>query len=327
MAANDDPRKLARNALLDVLRTRIDRDAPSAAKPFIAKLLTVRDRNMRALALVHRLRRYDAHLAYALLEHLVLNSARRVPAAQEVLLDLTTVRPLVDAIGYRRVRQMYEIAARRGRPAVARMLLSAESAAVREVSVSFLKKQNQAMPEVSLGWRKAHAKGLDRLKIDRLLFDRNPQVVKLLLDNPRILERDVIRIAAMRPTNPENLVEVFRHARWVRRYRVKVALACNPYCPIDIALACVPHLMLPQLVYVATNAKIDGSVREAAEQLMASRRQPVPQPDVPVHRISEKGTIVRSVDGGDAEVQLNLDEIAKDLEQWTAASDDEPASG
>jgi len=325
VAANDDPLKLARKALLDVMRDRIDREAPGVVRPFIDKLLGVRDRNMRALALVHRLRRYDAHLAYALLEHLVLNSARRVPAAQEVLLDLTTARPLIDAIGYRRVRQMYEIAAGRGRPSVARMLLSPESAAVRGVSVSFLKKQNQAMPDVSLGWRKAHAKGVDRLKIDRLLFDRNPQVVRLLLDNPRILERDVIRIAAMRPTNPDNLVEVFRHARWVRRYRVKVALACNPYCPIDIALACVPHLMLPQLVYVSTNGKIDGSVREAADQLMKARRQPAPQVEVPVHRVSDKGTIVRTVDGGD-QVRLNLDEIANSLEQWMAGPEDEPAT-
>ncbi len=318
MAANDDPLKLGRLALLNVLRDRVDRFAPSFVGPFISKLLAVRDRNMRALALVHRLRRYDAHLAYALLEHLVLNSARRSPRAQEVLLDLTTARPLVDAIGYKRVRQMYEIAHRNGRPSVARMLLSPESPAVREVDVSFLKKENQMMPDTSLGWRKAHARGTDRMKIDRLLFDRNPQVVALLLDNPRILERDVVRIAAMRPTNPDNLVEVFRHPRWVRRYKVKVALACNPYTPIDIALSCVPHLMLPHLQYVQTNRKIDASVREAATQLLEARRQPPISGDVPVHHVSDKGTIVSEVDGERGEVRLDLDGIAAELDGWMA---------
>jgi hypothetical protein len=318
MPANDDPVKLGRLALLNVMRRSIDRRAPAAVIPFIDKLLGLRDRGIRSLALVHRLRRYDAHLAYALLDHLVLNAARRKPNAQDVLLDLTAARPLVSAIGYRRVRQMYEIAAQRGTSLVAAMLLSADSAAVREVSTSFLKKENQMMPDTSLGWRKTHARSPDRQKIDRLLFDRNPLVVRLLLDNPRILERDVIRIAAMRPTNPENLIEVFRHPRWVIRYRVKVALACNPYCPIDIALACVPHLMLPQLHYVRTNGKIHKSVREAAKQLLAARRQPPPEPGVLVHRVSNRGTIVREIDGGGLGDQLNLNEIADRLDKWMA---------
>jgi len=327
VAANDDPLELGRASLLNLLRDRIDLRAPAVADPFIANLLVLRDRNMRAIALVDRLRKYDAHLAYAVLEHLVLNSARRNPKAQEVLLDLTTVRPLVDNIGYRRVRQMYEIAAKRGRSSVARMLLSPESPAVRQVATSFLKKENQMMPDTSLGWRKTHAKGTNRLKIDRLLFDRNPQVVRLLMDNPRILERDVIRIAAMRPTNPENLVEVFRHERWIRRYRIKVTLACNPYCPIDIALACVPHLMLPELEYVSTNGKVDESVRAAADELIAARRQPLPQPDVPVHHIGRNGTIVRALDGRDEPIRLDLDEIANSLENWMAPPDEEEPNG
>lgn len=311
--------KAARNLVLATLRGRIDRYAGAEVDRFVARLLTVKDRKMRALALVRRMARMDAHLSFAIVEGLVMRAARRNPQAQDVLLDLTTTRPLVIALGYQPVRRIYELATRRGRVEVARMLLSPESPAMREVHSSFLAKQNDAMPDISLGWRKAHARATDRLKLDRLMRDKNPQVIRLLLDNPRIVERDVVRIAAMRPTNPENLVEVFRHPRWVRQYRIKVALACNPYCPIDIALSCVPQLMLPHLRYICSNGKIAASVREAAEQLLAIRRQPVEQnEELPVHHVSEHGTIVRELDGDLQEVHIDLDEIAAELDDWTA---------
>ncbi len=309
---------LGRIDVLAVLRTSIDRRAPQIVERFFTRSLTVPDRQMRSYALVARLRRFDAHLCFALLDGLIQRAVRRNPGAQEVLLDLTTARPLVDAIGYRKTRRIYELAAHRGRLDLARMLLSPESPAVREVGSAFLARQNNKMPDESLGWRKALARGTNRLKIDRLLFDRNPSVVALLLDNPRLIERDVIRIAAMRPTNPANLVEVFRHSRWVKRYRVKVALACNPYTPIDIALSCVPHMLLQHLEYIASNNKIHSNVRDAAAGLLRARRQPPLEPDTPVHRVSERGTIVREVEGGDASLDVDLDGLASLLEGWMA---------
>jgi len=321
VSKSTEDRKLAaaRNLVLATLRGRIDRYAGGEVDRFVKRLLTVKDRQMRALALVRRMGRMDAHLSYAIFEGLVMRAARRNSRAQEVLLDLTTTRPLVVALGYQPVRRIYELATRRGRPEVARMLLSPESPAMREVSSTFLAKQNHAMPDISLGWRKTHARKTDRLKLDRLLFDKNPMVIRLLLDNPRIVERDVVRIAAMRPTNPENLVEVFRHPKWVRQYRVKVALACNPYCPIDIALSCVPHMMRPHLQYICSNAKIAESVREAAAGLLEARRLPIEAAEeLPVHHVSEQGTIVRELDGDRHEVALDLDGIAAELEDWMA---------
>lgn len=316
----DDPRlPLTRVHLLDVLRARVDVLAPSFVDVFLARALTVPERQMRALALVRRLRRIDCNLAYALLEGLLDRAARRRGNAQELLLDLTAARPLVEALGYHKARRIYELATRRDRVEVARMLLSPEAPSHRQVDASYLAKQNEKMPDESLGWRKKLARGTDRMKIDRLLFDRHPQVVALLLDNPRVIERDVIRIAAMRPTNPANLAEVFRHPRWVKRYRVKVALACNPWTPIDIALSCVPHLMRPQLQYVAANGKIHRSVRDAATSLLELRRQPLETPAEPPTLVVEpSGELVLEADATSPDDDVDVDGIARQLEDWMA---------
>ncbi len=300
--------------LLDVMRSTIDARAPAEVGPFIDRVLALPDRPMRAAVLTERLRRYDAHLCLALLEGMLDRIVRGDTGAREVLLDLTSTRPLAEALGYTSARALYELARKRDRLSVARLFLSLENLAGREVDEAFLKRENMKMPDESLGWRKAHARATDRMKLDRLLFDRNPAVIQLLLANPRIVEQDVVRIAAMRPTNPENLVAVFRHPRWIPRYMVKVALACNPYTPVDIALACLPHLMLPKLRYVAANAKLKRSVRDSARELLARRAQNLADDDLPVHRL-DGGTIV--LDLSEEEVELDFEAMARELEAWS----------
>ncbi len=300
--------------LLDVMRTSIDARAPGEVRSFIDRVLALPDRPMRAAVLIERLRRYEAHLCLALLEGMLDRIVRGDTGAREVLLDLTSTRPLGEALGYTSARALYELARKRDRLSVARLFLSLENLAGREVDEAFLKRENMKMPDESLGWRKAHARATDRMKLDRLLFDRNPAVIQLLLKNPRIVERDVVRIAAMRPTNPENLIAVFRHPRWIPRYMVKVALACNPYTPVDIALACLPHLMLPKLRYVAANGKLKPVVRDSARELLARRAQNLADDDLPVHRLGVGGEIV--LDLSDEMVELDFEAMARELEAW-----------
>lgn len=95
---------------------------------------------------------------------------------------------------------------------------------------------------VTLGERKSLARGHDRELIARVLRDPHPAVMRILLGNPRLTENDVLRLCARRPVASEVLREVFTNARWIVRYPIKVALALNPYTPLDIALQLVPML-------------------------------------------------------------------------------------
>jgi hypothetical protein len=303
--------------LLDILRAKIDEQADFAVLRFSERLLALPDRSMRSLVLAERLRRYDAHLCLVLLEGLLDRANRREPGAAEILLDLTTARPLAQLLGYAHARSIYELARGRDRMGVSRLFLSPETLAGMLPGDRFMERQNIKMPDAALGWRKAHARGTDRMKLDRLLFDRNPAVIQLLLMNPRLTERDVVRITAMQPTNPDNLLAVFRHSKWIKRYRVKVALSCNPYTPVDVALACLPHLMVPRLRFVVSSGRLKQPVRDMARALLARRAQNLAvDGDVPVHRVAAGGEIVLELE--DEEIDIDLEAVARELEDWRA---------
>jgi hypothetical protein len=308
LAANDDPLALLHERLLDLLRLRIARAAPRILAATLVPLLALPERTMRAAVLTERLRRVDAVLAEALLAWVHDGALRRRPGAQELLMDLCLERPLAEALGYDAARRIHRRARDLGHDAVARTLLSHDGAGplpAEEIA------ENLKMPDESLGRRKQLARGRNRLALDRLLWDRHPSVVALLLQNPVILERDVIRIAAMRPTNPACLVEVFRHPRWVCRYRVKVALAANPSTPADLAQSLLSHLMLPELHHVAAAQALHPSVRETARELIRRRDGQPWSVDPPAWRLAAAGD-------EPAEPELDLDAVASELANWMA---------
>ena len=264
--------------LLRVLRGRVDRDAPDALRVWFTHLLGLRERQFREQLLAERLSRFDTHLGFSLLCALLDLAATKDARGRQLLLDLTATRPLAEALGYERTRSIYSLARARGREDVTRLLLSPAGQLQRVPASHAASRENRHMQDASLGWRKKLARGNDRMKLDRLVFDQNPAVTRLLLDNPRIVERDVVRIAAMRPTNPDCLVAVFQSRKWRSRYPVKVALACNPYSPIDVALACLPQLMRQNLRYVAENEKLAAELRQAASELLNHRPGQVSPP-------------------------------------------------
>ncbi|MFN7147383.1 MAG: hypothetical protein ACK4YP_26685, partial [Myxococcota bacterium] len=125
--------------------------------------------------------------------------------------------------------------------------------------------------ELTPGERTAAARGRDRLVLDRLLHDRDPRVIAALLDNPRVTERDVVRIAAMRPTSAAILGLVAGHARWGQRYRVRKALAFNPASPLALSRPLLPTLLRQDLAELAGSQVLTEELRAEVRALLAPR--------------------------------------------------------
>jgi hypothetical protein len=123
---------------------------------------------------------------------------------------------------------------------------------------------------VTLGERKSLARSHDRQRIARCLRDPHPRVVQILLGNPIVTETDVVRMCARRPASTEVLREVFRSARWIVRYPVKVALALNPYTPVDIGLQLAPLLQTPDLRRLSMANDVSEELREACRRIIGS---------------------------------------------------------
>lgn len=129
----------------------------------------------------------------------------------------------------------------------------------------------QRVPDVglgrtpTLGERKALARTHDRRRLERVLRDPHPDVVRVVLRNPHLTERDVVYLCAQRPVSPDVLRTVFASERWIVRYAIKLTVARNPHTPLDVALQLAPHLRAPDRRTLAASPELAPALREACQ--------------------------------------------------------------
>jgi hypothetical protein len=127
---------------------------------------------------------------------------------------------------------------------------------------------------LTLGERKALARRPDRGTMEKLLADPHPDVIHRLLRNPRVLEDDIVRLAAKRPGRSAVLIEIARSTKWVHRPRVRMALVMNPATPAEIAARIAGLLMRQELALVAGSPAVPAAVRAVCVEHL-ERRPPV----------------------------------------------------
>ncbi len=137
-----------------------------------------------------------------------------------------------------------------------------------KLNEDFFPDPTQLANELTLGERKALAMSRDFNTIEKLLFDPSPQVIKKLLQNPKLRLREVIRIAAKRPNKGIVLSEIFNSKKWIVYYEVKVALVRNPYTPPEISLKLLHSLRAKDLKEVANDKVLHPFVIESAKRLL-----------------------------------------------------------
>ena len=229
------------------------------------RVRSVSERAMRVAVLREMLGLLEAEMVVSALGLLHDRSQSGQPDARRVMQELALQTDLFLAIPYPVRSVAYTRARRAGRTNVAQMLLlgaSNPNPTVAEAST-----ENEYSSK-SVGERCSRARGRDRVELDRLLHDRDYRVIRLLLNNPVVVERDVVKIAAMRPTRPEVLEEVAGHRKWASRYSVRKALSCNPHTPTSVARRLLPTLLKQDLSTVAEAGSIPEEIRAQARSLL-----------------------------------------------------------
>jgi len=122
---------------------------------------------------------------------------------------------------------------------------------------------------LALGERVALASRVTRGLITCLRDSCDGPVLARLLANPRLVESDVIRIAAGRRAPGEVLARIAGHARWSRLRDVRLAVLRNAGTPIPAALALVGKLERRDLQLLARDARVRRIVRIGAERRLA----------------------------------------------------------
>lgn len=131
---------------------------------------------------------------------------------------------------------------------------------------------------LTLGERKSLARKPSRESTERLLRDPHPDVIRMLLVNPKVTEDDVLVLAARRPCRPDVLTQIARSPRWSHRPRIRIALVLNPDTPLDVAAPLVALLVRQELRLVSTSTTVAPAVRALCNEHL-ERRPPSPFDD------------------------------------------------
>ena len=283
--------------LLTLLKVVRAQKVDAMVTAHVTALDSLLDDTMRQTRLLEKLLPLPDEVAVMYMERMLEGARADRPRFRSVMNAFLNFQIALDAVDENRKRRWRKIAGAEGHHTVLALLSKAPPR--KRYYADHQLDVNEQMEDRTLGHRKSLARSLDRHTLDRLLYDKHPGVVRILLNNPRIVERDVVKLAALQPTKAETLLEVFRHARWIRRYSVKKALAFNPYTPVSVVCGLLGHLREPDLIAIRDARHLSPEVREQAGALLRDKRSrrrrtltkvPPPQPvkrvpSRPLHRV------------------------------------------
>jgi len=111
----------------------------------------------------------------------------------------------------------------------------------------------------------------DREARNILIRDPNRIVAQAVVNNPRITEHEVEKIAAMRTVTEDVLRQLANNRQWARCYPVMHNLARNPRTPMANVLTILSRLQLRDLAALSKNRNVSDAVRRQALRLSQAR--------------------------------------------------------
>jgi hypothetical protein len=135
------------------------------------------------------------------------------------------------------------------------------------------KKLLTALPKMALGEKVALARRAHRPLLGTLIATADVQVLIALLNNPRLVENDILVILNTADPAPEFFTTLVRHQKWGHSYGVRRGLAECPRTPLPIALSALVQLRRVDLEEVCGRAGLPDEVKTAARGLIEKEEQ------------------------------------------------------
>ncbi|KXJ99222.1 MAG: hypothetical protein UZ17_ACD001002483 [Acidobacteria bacterium OLB17] len=111
----------------------------------------------------------------------------------------------------------------------------------------------------------------DREARNILIRDPNKLVASAVINNPKITEQEVEKIAAMRTVPEEVLRQISMNKKWGRSYLIQLSLARNPRTPLGNTMSIMNRLQLRDLQGLQKDRNVPEAVRKHATRLVAAR--------------------------------------------------------
>jgi hypothetical protein len=104
-----------------------------------------------------------------------------------------------------------------------------------------------------------------------LIRDTNKVVASGVMHNPRLTDKEVENIAAMRAVSDEVLRLIGMNRAWARSYPIIHNLARNPRTPLATAIQVLPRIRTKDLKSITLNRNVSEAVRRQAYRLSEMR--------------------------------------------------------
>jgi hypothetical protein len=105
-----------------------------------------------------------------------------------------------------------------------------------------------------------------------LIRDPNRIVSQAVINNPRITEQEIEKIAAMRVVPEDVLRQIAINRAWARNYSIMHNLARNPRTPLGNVVSILTRLQLRDLDAISKNRNVSEAVRKQALRLVSARK-------------------------------------------------------
>jgi len=241
-------------------------DLNAAVRELIGALSGITDVTQRTYALANRLNEESDDFVVEVFKRVRELSMVGDEDCLKLYNSLIGIDALTDVFGKKRMSQLVDVAQQRGAYEVVALFMDLPGD--RSEEHPFQPFLDARLKDAPLGIRKSLARRLDFVLIKRIARDQDHRVIGILLDNPRLTEPDVVRIAATRPTSPRVLEQIAKHPRWNKRYSVKKTIVLNPHSPLSMALRFLTYMTLTDLDLVVNTPDLNPVLVREAERIM-----------------------------------------------------------
>lgn len=248
----------------------ISRETDYSSFAIVAHLSRIEDKQQRSYALAERINDLDPETAVNLVKAIRGKALTGDADAVRIYNGLIVRNTMLHVLGRQKMSDLVKTAQQRGEFDVVAVLadLPGEIDGDRPHQPYL----DSSLKEIPLGMRKTLAKTPDFKTIQRIAKDQDHRVIEHLLNNPRLTERDVIRIGSTRPTSPQVLEAIYNHTRWISRYAVKKTIVCNPYAPLSLSLRLLTFLNLQDSELLCTLTELDPLLIDEARKALENKQ-------------------------------------------------------
>ncbi|GAB4442949.1 MAG: hypothetical protein OHK0040_13880 [bacterium] len=234
----------------------------------ISKILSLRERSQRAFSLKESLVNLGKEEIAELLEDIVNLSLRDDNSCKELLFSFTDI--LENIFDFEQDRRHYLFLATISEIKTSNRTLKffiAPPSAHRFLKKGEVHNTDILMDYLPLGVKRSFAKKMDKNLLKRMLLEKDPLVVKHLLNNPLITEKEVLKIISSRPNTAAVIKVVFASEKWIKSYNVKEAIIKNPYSPFRISLLLLMSMNRRQLKQIEDDETLHPDLRTEAKRI------------------------------------------------------------